>query len=288
MRIKKLLAAASASLIAVSAMAVAAFAADTDHSIQNGDFETGDLSGWTYEEGTADGQILGNAVIDAETFWAEQVPYNRGGSYHFDGWAAKEGVEFGEDHSYSLKSTTFTLGGSGFISFKMGGNAAVVKVFLEDGRQIAEFSNTEFKDVEFPHIEQGGRWATMTTFVADLHEYVDNKLYIELHDVGNPNGWGVAFFDDIVTYYETAPVVADSYDDVTIYCENEAGETYQMPWVAAENTVTNPPAPPVTPGSNDDVESGDQSAAPILAAAAIAAAGVAIAVGKKRTSAECK
>ena len=116
----------------------------------------------------------------------------------------------------------------------MGGNAAVVKVFKADGTQIAQYSNTEFADKEFPHVEKGGRWATMTTFVADLHEYIGQELYIELHDT-KESDWGIATFDDIVTYYATAPVVADCYDDVTIYCEDPAGTNYEMPWVEAVN-----------------------------------------------------
>lgn len=119
----------------------------------------------------------------------------------------------------------------------MGGAAAVVKVFKADGTQIAQFSNTAFADKEFPHVEKGCRLATMTTFVADLHEYLGEQLYIELHDT-KKEGWGIATFDEIVTYYEQAPVVSERSDTVTIYCENPEGSEASIAWEAAINEYT--------------------------------------------------
>ena len=205
----------------------------TKYDIQNNGFETGDLTGWTYTQGTGNGQIKGDVALSSdETFWNEKIPFNKSGNFFFNGWNANET----ESNGYTLKSSVFELGGSGFISFKMGGNAAAVRVYYEGGNLLAEYRNTEFADVEFPHVEKGGRWATMTTFVADLHEYLGLNLYIELVDTG-AGAWGVAFFDDIITYYETAPVVAEKYDNVIVYCEDPEGEVYEMPWVEAENSV---------------------------------------------------
>lgn len=205
----------------------------TVNEIQNASFETGDLTGWTYNEGTNDGEIEQAKVIRTEdTFWGERIPLNKKGNYMFNGM----GDYIPEAYKYNLKSSTFTLGGSGVISFKMGGNAAVVKVFKADGTQIAEYNNTEFADKEFPHVEKGGRWATMTTFVADLSAHIGEQLYIELHDT-KTEGWGIATFDDIVTYYQTAPVVAECFDNVTIYCENADGTIYDMPWIEAVNEL---------------------------------------------------
>ena len=190
-----------------------------EYHIMNGGFETG------------------AAVSNAVEWWGERMPYNKVGTYHFDGWAANAT----ESNTYWLRSSVFTLGGSGWISFKMGGNAAVVKVFKEDGTRIGEFVNTAFADVAFPNIDEGCRLATMTTFAADLSDYLGERLYIELHDV-SASGWAVAFFDDIITYYETAPDVASLSDTVQFYkkvddVQQEEPTSYNIPWVIAANTA---------------------------------------------------
>ena len=218
----------------------------SEYDIVNGGFETGDLRGWTYEQGTGDGQVDGaNAISSEESFWAEEIPFNQGGSYHFHGWTANPT----EANAYKITSSTFTLGGSGYISFKMGGANAVVKVFTADGTQIAEYRNTEYADINFPYVEYGSRNGTMTTFVADLSAYLGEELYLELHDSG-AGGWGVAFFDDIVTYYETAPVVSECFDTVMIRARVQTGTDengnpiyaqaaekteYQLAWKTAVN-----------------------------------------------------
>lgn len=217
------------------------------NSIINGDFETGDLTGWTYNEGTGDGQILGaKAVISAKTFWDDwdnkRIPYNQSGNYHFDGWSAK--ADSHEEHTYSLRSVDFTLGGSGYISFKMAGKAACVMVYnAEDDMPIAEYKNTAFNNLgDNMNLDAGSRLATFTTFVADLSQHLGKRLYIELND-SNVSDWAVAFFDDIVTYYETTPSVSGKYDTVYFYrngwAEGKEATEYRIPWITANNSFIN-------------------------------------------------
>lgn len=212
---------------------------DNENVIFNGDFEYGTFAGWTVSSGNI---ITGNCVISGDTFWGEKIPYNNGGTYHFDGWSATDD----EKAAYSIRSTEFKLGGSGYISFKMAGRTAAVKVYKAGvAEPIAVYRNTAFCEDEFPHIDKGNRLATMTTFFADLSDHIGETLVIELcdepsktDDKGNPLSWGVVFFDDIVSYYETAPST-DRFDTVTLNAQTSAtGVTsYNIPWVEAVNAL---------------------------------------------------
>lgn len=91
---------------------------DAVYQIQNPGFENGDMSGWTVVRGQAFGE---NSVSDETTWWAEQIPYNQEGGYHLNGW------KYDEATTGVLRSSTFELGGSGWISFKLGGAKILTK-----------------------------------------------------------------------------------------------------------------------------------------------------------------
>lgn len=208
---------------------------ESEYQITNGGFETGDLKGWRVTSGEVS---VNGAVSSAQTFWNEGLPYNATGLFHFDGWSANSI----ESDTYSLASETFTLGGSGFISFRLGGRTAVLRVYQEDGTLIAEYGNTMFSNANFPYVDQGCRLATMTTYVADLSEYIGKRLYVEICDValGEGEDWGVAFFDDIVTYYETAPDVSQCFDTVELNATTSSdgvSQQYRIPWEIAVNRI---------------------------------------------------
>lgn len=211
------------------------------YRIVNGDFETGNLNGWTLSDPSLANGVT--VVQNSVGYWGGTGAYNHGGTYHFNG--QEGGIP--EEATYTLTSSPFTLGGSGYISFKIGGRAAVVKIYDNvSGLLLAEYSNTEYKDVgiieEGPegqkvskvHVELGARQAVMTTYVADLHEYLGLEVYLVLED-NLTGGWGHSIMDDVVTYYETAPVVSGKYDRVNNLCGH--GGTTDIPWVNAVNKV---------------------------------------------------
>lgn len=213
-------------------------------NVANGDFELGDLTGWEVISGNID---TTSAVIGASTFWGEKIPYNQGGEYHFDGWAATSV----ESDGYALKSSEFTLSGVGWISFKMGGKAAYVKVYLvENNELVGYYTNTKFADVNFPYVGQGSRLATMTNFFADLSIYLGKKMYVVIGDDANTEGWAVAFFDDIIAYYETVPVL--TYD--VVLESNNTGEEIQINHELAINALI----------TNGGFETGDLSGWEVL------------------------
>ncbi len=203
------------------------------NSVANGGFEAGNLAGWTViadNWSMVDGQAAG--VISAATYWGENLPYNQAGDYHLDGW--NNGIP--EPESWQLKSTNFTLAGSGFISVRMGANAAAVRVFLADGTEIGYYKQTRFSDTNFPSLAAGGSWADMGTYVMDLSAYIGQEMYIVLCDEIIEGGWAQAFFDEVVTYYETAPDYANLYDTVTDGAPADTTPAeVQIPWQLAQN-----------------------------------------------------
>ena len=108
----------------------------------------------------------------------------------------------------------------------MGGHAAAVRVYKADGTEVGYYQQNRFSDVNFPSLAAGGSWADMGTYVIDLSAYLGEELYIELCDE-QAEGWAHAFFDEIVTYYETAPDYANSADTVP---DGGTGEEVQIPW----------------------------------------------------------
>ncbi len=205
-----------------------------DHnSVANGGFEAGNLAGWTVLSdnwGIVDGHASG--VISATNYWGEQLPYNQAGDYHLDGW--NNGI--GEPDPWQVKSTNFTLAGSGFISVRMGANAAAVRVYLADGTEIGYYKQTRFADQNFPSLANGGSWADMGTYVMDLSAYIGQEMYIVLCDEVTEGPWTHAFFDEVVTYYETAPDYANLFDTVTDgHPADVTPAEVQIPWQLAEN-----------------------------------------------------
>lgn len=200
------------------------------NSVANGGFEAGNLAGWTVladNWGIVDGHASG--VISANTYWGENLPYNQAGDYHMDGW--NNGIA--EPDPWAIQSTNFTLSGSGFISVRMGGAAAAVKVYTADGTEIGYYKQTRFNDANFPTVgAAGGSWADMGTYVMDMSAYIGQELYIVLCDETIEGGWAHSFFDEVVTYYETAPDYANLSDTVA---QSVTGEDVQFPWQLAEN-----------------------------------------------------
>lgn len=204
------------------------FAVTDRGQLLNGGFETGDLTGWTVL--TKDFN-RNTAVVSATSYWGDALPYNQAGDYHLNGW----NTGLAEADTWSVQSSTFRLSGSGFISWRMGGKAAAVRVYRANGTQIAYVRQTRFNDANFPYLARGGSWADMGTYVLDLSAYLGEDLYIVLQDEAVDGGWANAFFDEIITRYDTPPDVAHMADRV-----NDGGTRagITIPWRMAVNLVS--------------------------------------------------
>lgn len=170
------------------------------YQIENPGFETGDLTGWSVVEGEAFGP---DSVSDETAWWAEQIPYNQEGTYHLNGW------KYAEAATGVLRSSTFELGGNGWITFRLGGGKHTDQAYIsvidaDTGNLLARYGNSAFADVSFPDPEQGMRLANMEQYKADLSKYTGKKLYIEIVDHA-VSDWGVIFADAFHTFHEVVP-----------------------------------------------------------------------------------
>ncbi|MFP4976883.1 GH32 C-terminal domain-containing protein [Paenibacillus sp. CN-4] len=208
---------------------------DSVYEIINPGFETGDMTGWTVIKGKAFGP---NSVSDETTWWAEEIPYNQEGNYHLNGWKYNEG------ETGVLRSSTFELGGSGWISFKLGAaknsdKAYVNIVEADSGQVIARYGNNKFSDAGFPNPAQGMRLANMEQYKANLSEYLGKKLYVEIVDNATSD-WGLIFADAFFMYHESEPaegvVATDIKPDFKRYqIENPSFETGDLTgWTVME------------------------------------------------------
>ncbi len=166
---------------------------DSEYQIENGGFETGDLTGWILE-----GEKIG-VVSNASGWWAENLPYNKKGTYLFSGIADEIGRG-------TLTSSAFTVGGSGYITFLLGGGGNPLECYIsiidaETEEEVARFANRLFNDKGIGIINNGSNLANMVWYKADLSEFMGRSLKIRIVDNAT-SGWGLITADSFVTYYK--------------------------------------------------------------------------------------
>jgi hypothetical protein len=158
--------------------------------IENFSFETGDFTGWT-----ATGDAFTALTDQVQEWWGSY--FNPQGLYYFNSWKQGDlgGTHVGEPGTGTLKSSTFTLQGSGYMTFMIGGakdNTLIyVSVHLADGTEVSRFGNHLFADSPELH-----------TYKADLTAYLNQELYIVITDNATTD-WGIILMDAFNTYYES-------------------------------------------------------------------------------------
>ena len=198
-----------------------------EYHIKNPGFETGSLAGWDVISGDA----FANTGVNAEsTWWNENITYNRDGNYHY-GHYKPSGTGI-------MRSSTFKLGGAGFISFKLGGcqdNALTYLRFMVinngESIEVGKVSNVQYKNHQFPFVPMKMHLLNMLQYYIDLSAYVGETMYIEVVD-NNPSSDELTCItlDSIETYYEERPYWEDInyyYVDVASQYEFEPDNKYQ-------------------------------------------------------------
>ena len=188
---------------------------ESEYQITNGGFETGDLTGWTLE-----GEKIG-VVTNASGWWNENLPYNKKGTYLFSGISD-------EAAKGTLTSSAFTVGGSGYITFLLGGGGNPLECYVsiidaESGEELVRYANRLFNDKGIGIINNGSNLANMVMYKADLSEYMGRSLRIRIVDNSTSN-WGLITADSFVTYYkDIAGVPARANEAIDIKPQPSSG-----------------------------------------------------------------
>ena len=161
------------------------------YQVLNGDFESGDLTGWTLVK-TAGATEIGY-VSEQDVFWKNaNKPYGKDGRFLFTGIEDVSGSF--EAATGTLTSSTFEVGGCGYITFKLGGgyneNCYIEIVNDADDTVIAKYHNDEADTNE-------GR---MFLYKADLTAFIGETVYIRVVDNAT-EAWGCLAVDSFITNY---------------------------------------------------------------------------------------
>ena len=198
--------------------------APSKYDIKNGDFECGSLAGWTVVEGQA---FSNEGVNEESVWWNENITYDREGNYHYG--------HYKPSATGLMRSSSFVLGGSGFVSFKLGGcqnnDLTYLSFYIQEDDEVTEvarYSNRKYWNFQFPYVPNGMRLLNMVQYVADLHEYIGKTMYIEVVDKNSSSDdLGCITLDSIKTYWETEPMFYTvdhyyAYSMISIEVEEES------------------------------------------------------------------
>ena len=188
----------------------------------NDDFEVNHhMSMWAYDYVNSTALVNYNGIISStdvkeDGYFQVGMPSNKTG----DMYVRAEDSGIGEDQKYRFVSSEFELSGSGFVSAKLGGGTAVLEVLDEDYEVIATSAIAEatgenklrpgFKGEAnqaetYNLAESGVRLNTMSRVYLDVSAHLGEKVRVAISDGRTGNGWGLAYFDEVTTYYATTP-----------------------------------------------------------------------------------
>ena len=164
------------------------------YDVFNGGFEMGGNQGW-WNVGEP------GAVTGADAFFSG-VAYGKDGNFLYSGVEDHGAGNGREGNTGVLTSSVFQLGGSGYITYMLGGGNDICYVQVIDavtGEILARYRQQARED------------AVLKTYVADLSAYVGRTLRIQVVDNAT-NDWGCVSFDNVVTYHQTKPEGIEAVD----------------------------------------------------------------------------
>lgn len=164
------------------------------YSLYNGDFSDG-IAGWINS-----GEI--GVVQSTTTSWAGA--YGNNGNF-FSAYKTTGDGDSLEGNTGYLQSSPFVLGGTGMITFRIGGMKNSSQVYLEvidwDSNEVySRYYNEYFNDAT--------NGTALLSYRADLSQYLGKTICLRFVDNATSD-WGLLFTDDIATYYQTTPTAGE-------------------------------------------------------------------------------
>ena len=157
----------------------------TIYDVFNGGFELGEVQGWWNI-----GEI--GVVTNADGYWGDNIPYGKDGTFLFTGVESFGADTMREGNRGTLTSSVFEIGGTGYISFMLGGGGSefcyVQVIDAVTGEVLARYHQQAQQD------------AVLIQYVADLSAYIGRTARIQVVDYAS-SGWGCVSFDSVITYY---------------------------------------------------------------------------------------
>ncbi|MBQ2805132.1 MAG: FIVAR domain-containing protein, partial [Clostridia bacterium] len=183
----------------------------TIYDLFNGGFEMGDVQGW-WNNGEP------GKVTNANAFFSG-VEYGKDGEFLYSGVEDHGAGNGREGNTGVLTSSVFQLGGTGYISYMLGGGNEFCYVQVIDattGEVLARFRQQARED------------AVLKLYVADLSEHVGKTVRIQLVDNATSD-WGCVSFDNVVTYHTSIPTGITAID-VKYEIANGSFESGMLGW----------------------------------------------------------
>ena len=176
----------------------------TIYDLYNGGFEMGNLNGWL-----KDGDI--GEVSNAEKYWDDNHYFNKVGTYFFSAYA-KDDLE---KNAGTLRSSMFTVGGSGWITYLLSGVNGGVHIYMDIMDAATNLPLARFYN-------QNPNECTLIKYKADLSAFIGKTVYVQFTDHAI-NDYGLIFCDAFTTYYADSIAANGDYITATAIATNSIG-----------------------------------------------------------------